>query len=182
MTNTKPTAITELLLADAQLAVLGGCLPTTALTALAAELDTVGYAALQVMTPTLYRLCLEILGESPWQRIERLKQAAPKTRLLATLSVTQLFGTELVDSTVREACIDQLSEAGIGILRWTDVTVDSELTKEAVAFTQEQGMKAQLSLRWNARMHNAVADVCKQAAAVEEVTADALVISDTSTG
>ncbi|WP_022954163.1 hypothetical protein [Leucothrix mucor] len=180
MTNTKPTAITELLLADAQLAVLGGCLPTTALTALAAELDTVGYAALQVMTPTLYRLCLDTLGESPWQRMESLKQAAPKTRLLATLSVTQLFGTELVDSTVREACIDQLSEAGIGILRWTDVTVDPELTKEAVAFTQEQGMKAQLSLRWNARMNNAVADVCKQAAAVEEVTADALVISDTS--
>lgn len=178
MTNTKPTAITELLLADAQLAVLGGCLPTTALTALATELDAIGYAALQVMTPTLYRICLESLGESPWVRLASLKEAAPETPLLATLSVTQLFGTQLADSSVREACVDQLAEAGLGILRWTDVTEDPELTKEAVAFTQEQGMKAQLCLLWNAKAEDAVADMCQQAADLADVTADALIICD----
>jgi pyruvate carboxylase subunit B len=135
--------ITDLILRDAHQSLIATRMRTDDMLPICKQLDAIGYWSLEVWGGATFDACLRYLKEDPWERLRKLREALPNTRLQMLLRGQNLLGyRHYSDDVVREFV--RLSAAnGIDVFRVFDALNDIRNLEVAVAAVRQTGKHAQ---------------------------------------
>ena len=77
----KKVGIMETVLRDAHQSLLATRMRTEDMRPIAAEIDKVGFWSVEMWGGATFDACLRYLNECPWERLRRIREAMPNTRL-----------------------------------------------------------------------------------------------------
>ncbi|MPV49281.1 pyruvate carboxylase [Pseudactinotalea sp. HY160] len=141
-------ALTDTTFRDAHQSLLATRVRTADLVAVAPHVarTTPGLLSIEAWGGATYDVALRFLGEDPWQRLERLREAAPNIALQMLLRGRNTVGytpypTEVTDSFIKEA-----AETGIDLFRIFDALNDVEQMAPAIRAVRETHAVAEVAL------------------------------------
>ena len=73
--------ITETILRDAHQSLAATRMTFAEMEPMLADLDKVGYHALECWGGATFDACVRFLGEDPWERLRKIRSACPNTKL-----------------------------------------------------------------------------------------------------
>ncbi|GGZ56075.1 sodium-extruding oxaloacetate decarboxylase subunit alpha [Paraglaciecola chathamensis] len=139
----KPLAITDVVLRDAHQSLLATRMRIEDMLPIAAKLDQVGYWSLETWGGATFDSCIRYLGEDPWERIRRLKQAMPNTKQQMLLRGQNLLGYRHYADDVVEKFVERARTSGVDVFRIFDAMNDIRNLKTAVGAAIKVGAHAQ---------------------------------------
>jgi oxaloacetate decarboxylase alpha subunit len=139
----KPLAITDVVLRDAHQSLLATRMRIEDMVPIAAKLDQVGYWSLETWGGATFDSCIRYLGEDPWERIRRLKQAMPNTKQQMLLRGQNLLGYRHYADDVVEKFVERAHTSGVDVFRIFDAMNDIRNLKTAVGAAIKVGAHAQ---------------------------------------
>ncbi len=170
--------ITETVLRDGHQSLIATRMRTRDMLPAADRLDAVGYRSLEVWGGATFDVCLRFLREDPWERLEALKRAMPKTPLQMLLRGQNLVGYRHYADDVVEKFVAQAARWGIDIFRVFDALNDPRNMEVALRAVKEAGARAQATICYTSSpVHTleAFVDLGKRLAALD---ADELCVKD----
>lgn len=115
--------LTETLLQDGFTAFTADCMKMEDMLPILHQLDQAGYHSIAVWGENCYENLIKntsTLEQDPWAQLRILRNEMPNTKLLVSLAGQSLFGQGLYADDVVQFFIQQLSKAGIDIVRIHD--------------------------------------------------------------
>ncbi len=176
----KPLAITDVVLRDAHQSLFATRMRIEDMLPIAAELDKVGYWSLETWGGATFDSCIRFLGEDPWERLRRLKQAMPNTRMQMLLRGQNLLGYRHYADDVVAKFVERAHANGMDVFRIFDAMNDVRNFQAAVKATIAVGGHAQGTLSYTTSpVHNADTwvDLAKR---LEDLGCHSLCIKDMS--
>ena len=135
--------ITDVILRDAHQSLIATRLQTSDMLPACAMLDDIGYWSLECWGGATFDACLRFLKEDPWERLQKLKAALPKTRLQMLLRGQNLLGYRHYSDDVVRAFIARAAENGMDVFRIFDALNDVRNLTTAIEATKLAGKHAQ---------------------------------------
>lgn len=152
---TKKIGITEVVLRDAHQSLFATRLRLDDMLPIAEQLDNIGYWSLECWGGATFDSCIRFLGEDPWERLRKLKQAMPKTPLQMLLRGQNLLGYRHYADDVVDKFIEQSVKNGIDVFRIFDALNDPRNMQQAIKAVKKQGAHAQGTLSYTTSpVHN----------------------------
>ncbi len=102
-------------------------------------LDGAGYWSLECWGGATYDACLRFLNEDPWERLRRLREAMPNTKLQMLLRGQNLLGYKNYADDVVDFFVKKAIENGITVVRIFDALNDVRNLKTAMDATIKYG-------------------------------------------
>lgn len=102
-------------------------------------LDNAGYWSLECWGGATYDACLRFLNEDPWERLRRLREAMPNTKLQMLLRGQNLLGYKNYADDVVDFFVKKAIQNGIGVIRIFDALNDVRNLKTAMDATIRYG-------------------------------------------
>ncbi|MBB3062918.1 pyruvate/oxaloacetate carboxyltransferase [Microbulbifer rhizosphaerae] len=146
MSNAKPIQITDVVLRDGHQSLIATRLRTEDMLPVCDKLDRVGYWSLEVWGGATFDACVRFLKEDPWERLRKLREALPNTRLQMLLRGQNLLGYRHYADDVVEAFISKAAENGIDVFRVFDAMNDLRNIETAIRAVKASGKHAQGTL------------------------------------
>ena len=112
----------------------------------AASLDGIGFAALDVFGSTTFEAALRFLGEGPFDRLRAIREAAPNSTLVASIRGQSLTGHRQVGDDVVDAFIKVAADAGIDRFRIHDPLNDIRNVRHPIAAARAAGRQVEASI------------------------------------
>src|SRR5918911_501874 len=125
-------AIMETVLRDAHQSLVATRMRTEDMLPIAAELDDVGYWALETWGGATFDATLRFLNEDPWERLRKLRAAMPKTRFQMLLRGQNVVGYRNYPDDVVQAFVARAAANGIDVFRIFDAMNDVRNLKTAI--------------------------------------------------
>ncbi|MGP8634531.1 sodium-extruding oxaloacetate decarboxylase subunit alpha [Salmonella enterica subsp. enterica serovar Infantis] len=141
-------AITDVVLRDAHQSLFATRLCLDDMLPIAAQLDDVGYGALECWGGATFDACIRFLGEDPWLRLRELKKAMPKTPLQMLLRGQNLLGYRHYADDVVERFVERAVKNGMDVFRVFDAMNDPRNMKAALQAVRSHGAHAQGTLSY----------------------------------
>jgi len=138
--------LVETALRHGQQTHLGSRLRDRHLLPVATLLDVCGFAALDVFGGGVFEASLRYLAQDPFERLVAVKQAAPKTPLLALVRGQALVGHRQMADDVVDAFVQCSAEAGIDVFRCYDSLNDWRNLQRIVAAVHASRRRAEAAL------------------------------------
>jgi oxaloacetate decarboxylase alpha subunit len=141
-------------------------------------LDKIGYYALEVWGGATFDSCLRFLNEDPWERLRKLREALPNTKLQMLLRGQNLLGYKhYADDVVDKFC--ELSiKNGIDIIRIFDALNDPRNIKRAMEATKKAGGIVEAAISYTVSEVHTRDYFVKLAKEYENMGADIICIKD----
>ncbi|NCA70675.1 MAG: oxaloacetate decarboxylase subunit alpha [Sphingobacteriia bacterium] len=143
MNESKPLAITDVVLRDAHQSLLATRLRIEDMLPIAPKLDQVGYWSVESWGGATFDACIRYLGEDPWERLRLIKAAMPKTRQQMLLRGQNLLGYRHYADDVVTAFVERAAINGVDVFRIFDAMNDVRNLETAVKATLATGKHAQ---------------------------------------
>jgi len=131
--------ITDTILRDAHQSLLATRLRTEDMLPICDKLDKVGYWSLEVWGGATFDVCIRFLKEDPWERLRKLRQALPNTRLQMLLRGQNLLGYRHYSDDVVQAFVAKAAENGIDVFRIFDAMNDVRNLQAAIDAVNKAG-------------------------------------------
>ncbi|MHB8719706.1 MAG: pyruvate carboxylase subunit B [Candidatus Dormibacteria bacterium] len=112
----------------------------------AASLDAIGFAALDVFGSTTFEASLRFLGEDPFGRLRAIREAAPRSTLVASIRGQALTGHRQVGDDVIDAFMAVAVDAGIDRFRIHDPLNDVRNVRHPIAAARAAGREVEASI------------------------------------
>lgn len=141
--TTTPLGITELVLRDAHQSLLATRMRIEDMLPICSKLDAVGYWSLEVWGGATFDACIRFLGEDPWERLRKLKEALPNTPLQMLFRGQNILGYRHYADDVVEKFVERCAVNGMDVFRIFDAMNDVRNMEEAVKATLANGKHAQ---------------------------------------
>lgn len=135
--------ITDVILRDAHQSLIATRLQTADMLPACEMLDDIGYWSLECWGGATFDACLRFLKEDPWERLQKLKAALPKTRLQMLVRGQNLLGYRHYSDDVVRAFISKSAEKGIDVFRIFDALNDVRNLTTAIEAAKLSGKHAQ---------------------------------------
>lgn len=176
----KPVKITETVLRDGHQSLIATRMKTEEMLPVLEAMDQVGYHSLEMWGGATFDASLRFLGEDPWERLRKIRQAVKKTKLQMLLRGQNLLGyRHYPDDIVREFIHKSVAN-GIDILRIFDALNDTRNLRVALEAAKEAGGHAQAALSYTTSPVHNIPFYVKLAAELESMGADSICIKDMS--
>jgi oxaloacetate decarboxylase alpha subunit len=143
MSDKKPLGITDVVLRDAHQSLFATRLRIDDMLPIAEKLDKVGFWSLESWGGATFDACIRFLGEDPWERIRRLKEAMPNTPQQMLLRGQNILGYRHYADDVVEAFVDRAAANGVDVFRIFDAMNDLRNLETAVKAALKTGKHAQ---------------------------------------
>jgi len=140
---TNPLRITDVVLRDAHQSLLATRLRIEDMLPIAPKLDQVGFWSLESWGGATFDACIRYLGEDPWERLRRLKQAMPNTPQQMLFRAQNILGYRHYADDVVEKFVERCAANGMDVFRIFDAMNDLRNFKTAVKSVIEVGKHAQ---------------------------------------
>ena len=170
--------ITETVLRDAHQSLIATRMTTEEMLPILAEMDKVGYNALEAWGGATFDSCLRFLNEDPWERLRKIKAVAKNTPLQMLFRGQNILGYRHYADDVVEYFVQKSIANGIDIIRIFDALNDPRNLRTAINATKKEGGHVQAAISYTTSpVHNNeyFANFAKE---LEEMGADSICIKD----
>jgi pyruvate carboxylase subunit B len=135
--------ITDVILRDAHQSLIATRMRTEDMLPICPKLDAIGFWSLECWGGATFDACLRFLKEDPWERLRKLREALPNTRLQMLLRGQNLLGYRHYSDDVVRAFIKKTVENGMDVIRIFDALNDLRNLQTAIEATIEANGHAQ---------------------------------------
>ena len=130
---------TETILRDAGQSLIATRLAFDEMEPILSKLDKAGYYSLECWGGATFDVCLRFLGEDPWERLRKIRAAAPNTRLQMLLRGQNILGYKHYPDDIVRRFVKASVRNGIDIIRIFDALNDVDNLKVATEAAVEEG-------------------------------------------
>ncbi|MBR1757700.1 MAG: pyruvate carboxylase subunit B [Lachnospiraceae bacterium] len=133
----KKVQFTETVLRDANQSLMATRLPYADFEAILPKMDEAGYYSVECWGGATFDSCLRYLGEDPWERLRKIRERMPNTRLQMLLRGQNLLGYKHYHDDVVEKFVELSIKNGIDVIRIFDALNDFRNLETALAATKK---------------------------------------------
>lgn len=178
MTQAKRVQVTDVVLRDGHQSLIATRLRTDDMIPACEMLDRVGYWSLEVWGGATFDACVRFLREDPWERLRRLREALPNTRLQMLLRGQNLVGYRHYADDVVEAFVARCADNGIDVFRIFDAMNDVRNLETAIAAVKKAGRHAQGTLCYTTSPVHTIESFVDMAGTMADMGCDSIAIKD----
>lgn len=170
--------ITETVCRDAHQSLIATRMTTEEMLPALPMLDKIGYHSLEVWGGATFDACLRFLNEDPWERLRKIRAAAPKTKLQMLFRGQNILGYRHYADDIVEYFVQKSVANGIDIIRIFDALNDVRNLQTAINATKKEKGHVQAAISYTiSPVHNNEFFV-KLAKEYESCGADSICIKD----
>ncbi len=170
--------ITETVCRDAHQSLIATRMTTEEMLPALPMLDKIGYHSLEVWGGATFDACLRFLNEDPWERLRKIRAAAPKTKLQMLFRGQNILGYRHYADDIVEYFVQKSVANGIDIIRIFDALNDVRNLQTAINATKKEKGHVQAAISYTiSPVHNNEFFV-KLAQEYENCGADSICIKD----
>ncbi len=170
--------ITETICRDAHQSLIATRMTTEEMLPALPLMDKVGYHSLEVWGGATFDACLRFLNEDPWERLIKIRTAAPKTKLQMLFRGQNVLGYRHYADDVVEYFVQKSIANGLDIIRIFDALNDVRNLQTAINATKKEKGHVQAAISYTiSPVHNNDFFV-KLAKEYESCGADSICIKD----
>ncbi len=133
----KRVQFTETVLRDANQSLMATRLPRDDFEKILPVMDGAGYYSVECWGGATFDSCLRYLNEDPWERLRRIREAMPRTRLQMLLRGQNLLGYKHYHDDVVEKFVELSLKNGIDVIRIFDALNDFRNIRTALDATKK---------------------------------------------
>lgn len=174
----KKIHITDVVLRDGHQSLIATRLRTEDMLPICAKLDQVGYWSLEAWGGATFDACVRFLREDPWERLAKLREALPNTRLQMLLRGQNLLGYRHYSDDVVRAFVQRAAANGMDVFRIFDALNDVRNLRIAIEATKTAGKHAQGTLCYTTSPVHTLDAYVQLAKELEAMGADSIAIKD----
>ena len=170
--------ITETVCRDAHQSLIATRMTTEEMLPALPMLDKIGSHSLEVWGGATFDACLRFLNEDPWERLRKIRAAAPKTKLQMLFRGQNILGYRHYADDIVEYFVQKSVANGIDIIRIFDALNDVRNLQTAINATKKEKGHVQAAISYTiSPVHNNEFFV-KLAKEYENCGADSICIKD----
>ncbi len=174
----RKVGITDTTLRDAHQSLMATRMKTEDMLPIADTIDRIGYHSVEMWGGATFDACMRYLDEDPWERLAKLREVLPQSRLQMLLRGQNLVGYHHYPDDVVQAFIKLAVKNGIDIIRIFDALNDVRNMELAMRTANEAGAHVQAAISYTlSPMHN-IDHFVKLAGELEARGAESLCIKD----
>ncbi len=170
--------ITEVVLRDAHQSLIATRLRTEDMLPACARLDQIGYWSLEMWGGATFDACLRFLKEDPWERLRKLREALPNTRLQMLLRGQNLLGYRHYSDDVVRAFIQRVADHGMDVFRVFDALNDIRNLQVPITAVKDAGKHAQGTICYTTSPVHSIDQFVAMAGELESLGCDSIAIKD----
>ena len=135
--------VTDVILRDAHQSLLATRMRLDDMLPICPKLDAIGYWSLECWGGATFDACVRFLKEDPWERLRKLREALPNTRLQMLLRGQNLLGYRHYSDDVVRAFVERAASNGMDVFRIFDAMNDVRNLKVSIEATKAADRHAQ---------------------------------------
>ncbi len=135
--------ITETVLRDAHQSLIATRMRTDDMLPICDKLDRAGFWSLEMWGGATFDACIRFLKEDPWERLRKLREALPNTKLQMLLRGQNLLGYRHYSDDVVRAFVERAADNGIDVFRIFDAMNDVRNLRVSIEAVKGAGKHAQ---------------------------------------
>lgn len=170
--------ITETVLRDAQQSLISSTMTMDEILPVLPDLDSVGYYSCEVWGRETFETCIRVLNEDPWQRLHKIKEQMPKTKLQMVFHGQSLLGDRQFADDLVEYFIQRSVAGGIEIMRIYDAMNDIRNLEYSVSVARKEGAHVQPVIVFTKSPVHTNATFIQYAKKLEAIGADSICVED----
>jgi len=170
--------ITDLTPRDGQQCKLATRVRTDDLLPLCEKLDKVGFYAVEVWGGATYDVCLRYLKEDPWERLRRIKEVMPNTKLQMLFRGQNIVGYRPKSDKLVYKFVERAIANGITVFRVFDALNDNRNIEVPVKAIKELGGEAHAEISYTRSPVHTYQKWIEYALEIAEMGADWLSFKD----
>ncbi len=174
----KKVLITDLTPRDGQQCKLATRVRTDDLLPLCEKLDKVGFYAVEVWGGATYDVCLRYLKEDPWERLRRIKEVMPNTKLQMLFRGQNIVGYRPKSDKLVYKFVERSIANGITVFRVFDALNDNRNIQTAVKAIKDLGGEAHAEISYTRSPVHTIDKWVEYALEIAEMGADWLSFKD----
>lgn len=175
---TKKIKITETILRDAHQSQAATRMRIDDMLPVLDKLDKVGYFSVECWGGATFDSCLRFLNEDPWIRLQKIREAMPKTKLQMLLRGQNLLGYKHYADDIVELFVKKSIENGIDIIRIFDALNDIRNLETSIKATKKYGGICEAAFCYTTSPVHNVEYFVNLAKKLKQMGADILCIKD----
>ncbi len=170
--------ITETICRDAHQSLIATRMTTDEMLPALPLMDKAGYHAMEVWGGATFDACLRFLNEDPWERLRKIRAAAPNTKLQMLFRGQNVLGYRHYADDVVEYFVQKSIANGIDIIRIFDALNDVRNLQTAINATKKEGGHVQAAISYTISPVHDNDFFVKLAKQYENCGADSICIKD----
>jgi pyruvate carboxylase subunit B len=174
----QPLNITDTTLRDAHQSLIATRLRTEDMLPLARQLDRAGFWSVEAWGGATFDSCIRFLAEDPWERLRRLKEALPNTRIQMLLRGQNLVGYRHYPDDVVDRFVGAAYENGVDVFRIFDALNDLRNMERSMRAVKETGAHLQGAISYTISPVHSIPGFIEMAGELSARGADSICIKD----
>lgn len=178
MSDTKPVVFNNTVLRDGHQSLAATRMPTSMMLPACETLDSIGFGALETWGGATIDAGLRFLGEFPFDRLDALKKACPKTPHMMLFRGQNIVAYSHFPDDVVEAFVAASAKHGMDIFRIFDALNDVRNMECSIQAAKKVGKQAHGTICYTTSPVHTVDSFVRMGCELEEMGCDAIVIKD----
>jgi len=168
----------ETVLRDANQSLIATRLPFEKFEPMLSTIDKAGYYAIECWGGATFDVCLRYLHEDPWERLRKIRAAAPNTKLQMLLRGQNVLGYSHYPDDFVKLFVAKAVENGIDVIRVFDALNDVKNLKVAMEATGKAGAIASGTISYTTSPVHTHAKYVEMVKELKEMGASTICIKD----
>ncbi len=169
---------TDVTLRDAHQSLFATRMKTKDMVEIAPKIDSAGYWSVEVWGGATFDTCLRFLREDPWERLRKLRELMPNSKLQMLLRGQNLVGYRHYPDDVVKAFVRKAAENGIDVFRIFDALNDLRNLETAIETVKECGKIVEGAISYTISPVHTDDLYIELASELKEMGADIITIKD----
>ncbi|MDW7987375.1 MAG: pyruvate carboxylase subunit B [candidate division WOR-3 bacterium] len=178
MEQFKPIKIVDTTFRDAHQSLMATRMRTEDMLPICSKMDKLGFFAMEVWGGATFDVCIRYLNEDPWDRLKKLRENLPNTKLMMLLRGQNLVGYRHYSDDVVEKFVYTAKKNGIDIFRIFDALNDIRNMEKAIKSAKDCGAEVQGTIAYTTSPVHTISGFVDLAQKLEELGADYICIKD----
>lgn len=178
MSDIKPVVFNNTVLRDGHQSLAATRMPTSAMLPACPILDSIGFGALETWGGATIDAGLRFLGEFPFDRLDALKKACPKTKHMMLFRGQNIVAYSHFPDDVVEAFVSASAKHGMDIFRIFDALNDIRNMECSINAVNKLGKEAHGTICYTTSPVHTIDSFVRMGCQLEEVGCSAVVIKD----
>lgn len=176
--TTTKLGITDVVLRDAHQSLFATRLRIDDMLPIAEKLDKVGFWSLETWGGATFDACIRYLGEDPWERIRKLKEAMPNTPQQMLFRGQNILGYRHYADDVVQKFVERAATNGVDVFRVFDAMNDMRNLDTALKAVKNVGKHAQGTISYTLSPVHTIDSWVDMGRKIEDTGADSIAIKD----
>ena len=170
--------VNELVLRDAHQSLIATRMTLDEMLPILPVMDEIGFNAVEMWGGATFDSCLRFLDEDPWQRLQTIRKAMPKTKMQMLFRGQNMLGYRHYADDVVSYFVQKIVANGIDIMCIFDALNDPRNLQASINAAKKEGAHVQACIAYTISPVHSNEYFATYAKQLEEMGADSLCIKD----